>query len=228
MNIVFALPLIIVGVLQLTLIVIFLYRLKYVKEYGLVAWGTFLTVSPAFTGLATMTSYFLFPKIPPQSIIVFFSNILLIVEMGIILLTYHHFKKISIQLLKTIFFTFFIFWVIEFTLKSSPNNVSELNNATVLLRVIVVILVWLYFFDLYSKSFKNYKSIPFFWIALGWLIYYAVTSAAYTPDIESQKEQTGKLIMFYIYSCLSIISSILYGIGFWNTKDWVLQKKAII
>lgn len=210
-------------ILQITIVILFVYRLKYMQQYGLTLWGVYLTMEIIALLVSIAFSQYVFLSVLSVSVSTLFNNIFIIFKLGIILLLFHEFQntKDSKNVLLAIFLIFFFIWIIEFML-TGLENIDALSYAIVFSKVAIISLCWNYLFNIYKHPLKAYKSIPFFWIVLGWLFYNTLTIPADLPEFDSDS-QLFKFINVQLFSLLSVIALIFYAIGFWKTKSWSLN-----
>jgi hypothetical protein len=211
----------IAGCSSLVTVAIFFYHLKSVKQYGLLLWGIFLLLEVIFIGLAGIIQAIFLKNVPLEDALALVSNILLLFYVAITLLIYHKFNPLQPIVLVGSFVIFLIMWFIEFANSYSP-QVELLDTTLIFSKVVIVTLVWLYLFDLYLKPHLKYTDIPFFWIAVGWLLFASISAVTCIPEIVHaanwSKDAIGSIMVI-----AEIISLVLYSIGFWKTKEWIIQ-----
>ena len=200
----------------------FLYRLKYIRNYGLILWGISLFLDIIFIGLAELSHKFLLSNITHEECLFLFENVLMLFGLGIELLLCAKFMKIKPIFLIAIFTVFIAIWLTEFVLKSGQ-TIVKLNITEVFSEVLTVALAWYYLLELSPKSLTPYHKTPFFWIVMGWLISSAISAVLFIPDIGAKADERSKEIIMLITGMAQIIASILYAIGFWKTKNWSLE-----
>jgi hypothetical protein len=209
-------PLVIVAVIlsSLAAIVILFYRLKFIKQYGLTLWGVSLLLNLIFPMLAE-GSHLLLPQIAQSVCFSIFTNTLLLIDFSIVLLLFNRFRPIDYRFLVGILVVFLAIWLVEFAQKGVA---EEFKQTTVFMEVIIVALVWVYLFDLYSKPNVPYVQIPFFWIALGWLSANTISSVLSIPQLAAKTSEENQNVLTIITGLSQIAASVFYCIGFWKTK----------
>ncbi len=212
---------------QIIVIVLFIYRLKYVKAYGLTLWGINLILEIGFTEIFGLLATILFPKIPSKDISILNENLFFVINLGIVLLLFSKFKSVNKSILIGVFGIFLAVWLIEFWFQfMQSDNGQTFYYAARFLRLIVVGLVLWYLAELFATSKSAVIHVPFFWTTIGWFTYYFISQTAFIPEIAEMpfKEMTGAVLLeFIIFSAASFLAFVFYGIGFWKTKDWVLK-----
>ena len=200
----------------------FLYCLKYIRNYGLILWGIFLFLDIIFIGLAELSHKFLLTNISREECLFLFEDVLMLFGLGIELLLCAKFMKIKPIVLIAIFIAFMGVWLTEFALKSGQ-TIVKLNITEVFSQVLTVALAWYYLLELSPKSLTPYHKTPFFWIVMGWLISSAISAVLFIPDMGAKADVLTKEIVGFITGMAQIIAPILYAIGFWKTKNWTLE-----
>jgi hypothetical protein len=209
-------PLIIIAVIlsSLTAIIILFYRLKFIKQYGLTLWGVSLLLNLIFPMLAE-GSHLLLPQIAQSVCFSIFTNTLLLIDFSIVLLLFHRFRPTDYRFLVGILVVFLTIWLVEFAQKGVT---EEFKQTTVFTEVLIVALVWVYLFDLYSRPHVLYAQIPFFWIALGWLSANTISSVLSIPQLAVKTDEESQNVLTIITGLSQIAASVFYCIGFWKTK----------
>jgi hypothetical protein len=143
---------------------------------------------------------------------------------GIFLMLYEKFLPIKRIVLSVLFMIFIAIWLIELMIRGIA-PIKGFDIAEVFSHVSSVALIWFYMFNLYSKSYITYFKMPFFGIALGNLVTCTVSIVLFMPNLILifEKNVFTEALVGIITGLAQVISSILYAIGFWKTKDWVEQ-----
>ena len=214
MNLTQSLVIIAVILSSLTAIVILFYRIKYIKEYGLTLWGVSLLLNLIFPMLAEGSHFFL-PQIDKMVCYSIFTNTLLLIDLSIVLLLFYKFRPTNPKILVGVFMVFLAVWLVEFAQKGAT---EELKQTTVFTEVLIVALVWVYLFDLYSRPNTSYAQMPFFWIVLGWLSANTISSVLSIPQLAQKTDEESQNVLTIITGLSQIAASVFFAIGFWKTK----------
>ena len=212
-----------IGLSILTSVVVFLYRLKYVKHSGLILWGAFSLLNLIFPFLAFSIHALFKTNLTFEASLAIFSNILILFCFGITLLLFNTFKVIKPIASGFIYLIFLSIWLIEFSNKDI-NKLDIFDYAFVFSKIITVGLSWLYLFDIYLKPQSPYKKVPFFWIVIGWLISATISSILNIPNITTVNFWD-KITLETITAFGEIIEASLCALGFWKTKEWILSQE---
>lgn len=209
--------------LYIPFLILFFVRLPYIRQANVLLWGIAMLINILFMGMATITAALL--GLRQQHNAYLFSNVLLVSDMGLWLLQYRQHKPVSDRILWTIFGLFFVIWCGEFAFNIQQNgllHIDRLRIAGLFIHVVIVIGSWLYLIDLFRTPFVPYRRNPFFWLILGWLFYYTVTSTTLFTGIADPSQEP--VLLLYDWTALAeTISTSLYMIGFWKTKGWVIR-----
>jgi hypothetical protein len=200
-----------------------MYRLPYSKQYGIFIWGVFLVTNLIFTSLAIFSHQFFLSSVSVKDCLVLFENVLMIFEVGALLWLFSKFKKIELIYPLIVFVIFMAIWLVEFAINGVSGTVG-FRTTEVFLQVLIVALCWWYLLELYTKSFTSYANIPFFWVVMGLLVSSTISSVLFIPAVAQSGEWNREIIMV-ITGISQLLSLIFYSVGFWKTKNWVLQNQ---
>jgi hypothetical protein len=217
----FAIMAIGVVISQLSVIIIYFVRLKYLKQAKINYWGISILLNVVFTIMALSTVQLL--DTTTTNNVNLFANVLLISDLGFGLLVYQQHKNISKDILWGIFIIFMILWCGEFSLNIKQNgfqNIDRLRITGVFMHLVFVTGAWIYFIDLVKKPFVEFRKIPFFWIIIGWLFFYILTSTTLFTGL-TDKSKLPVLLMFDWTVFAETVANVLYAIAFWKSKKWV-------
>ncbi len=222
-DILFKITLIVAGISQLLLVAVFFIRLPYIYKAKVVFAGIISVVNILLMIMAASTATVL--GMNTQNNIYLFANVLLIFDLGFSLIQYHQHKAVPVAILGAIFLIFFVIWCGEFALNIQSNSIQHIDRLRVtglFIHVIVVAGCWLYLIDLFKTPFISYRKIPFFWIVIGWLFYYTVTSTSLFTGLTDPTHLP--TVLLYDWTAFAdTVANTLYIIGFWKTKDWVVR-----
>lgn len=213
----------IMQLLNVVCVGIFIYRLKYSKQYGVLIWGTFLFSSLIFEGVVDISHKFFLASFSKKECMMLFVNVLMIFELGIVLWLFAKFKKVAPIYPLFIFMVFMAIWLVEFFVNGASGVVS-FRTAQTFSQVLTVVLSAWYLFELYTNPFTGYSNTPFFWIVMGLLFSSTICSILFIPAV-AQLDEWSKGIIGLITGISQLLSLIFYSIGFWKTKNWVLQNQ---
>ena len=216
-----------IAVSNLICIGIFIYRLKYVKDYGLLLLGIFVLLDTIFPVLATVSSLVFEGNVSLQTSLSIVNNVLLLFGFAIVLMLFSNFGTIKKTIAVCIYLIFIGIWLIEFSnvsISKTSTETSTFNYAFVFSKVVTVALCWLYLFEMYLQPHKTYRKIPFFWVVLGWLIAATILSILHLPGIPNG-DSLGKDIIATITASGPILEMVLYSIAFWKTKNALLSNQ---
>jgi hypothetical protein len=206
---------------QLVVIAIYFIRLKYLKQAKINYWGISILLNVVFMLMAFATAKLL--ATTTNNNVNLFANILLISDLGFGLLVYQQHKKISKEVIWGIFIIFIILWCGEFALNIKQNgyqNIDRLRITGVFMHLVFVTGAWIYFIDLIKKPFIEFRRMPFFWIIIGWLFYYILTSTTLFTGLTG-KSKLPVLLMYDWTFFAETVANVLYAIAFWKSKKWV-------
>lgn len=206
-------------IITISVFVIFFQRFSYVKQSNLSLWGGYLLLDATSIGLVVITHKIVFPDLPIETSTSLYVNMFLVIQMGITMLMFRKFYQIEDSYLIIIFVLFLVIWITEIV--TLGKITTTLRLTTVFSRTIIVIGVWLYFFQVYRNTYARITDIPFFWISMGWLVYFGITGAAFIPQIAQNASVVEKEILSNFHTAAEGISRLLYAIGFWKTKKWI-------
>ncbi len=209
----------------------FFMRYKYVLKTNIRFWGVFLLTDPVMLLVSVFFFQFVFKSNELKDSYFLFSNLLRLFEFGFLIYIFQANMKINRFVIQIIVIIFLLIWSIEFFVWSihpsstSPNiqHIDRLHITPVFLGFLVISGVWIYLFNLYKNSLIPYKRIPFFWVSLGWLLYYSVSITTFFEELNFITNPKIRYAILALLAIAQFTSSIFYGIGFWKTKDWVLQ-----
>lgn len=208
---------------QLVVIAIYFVRLKYLKQAKINYWGISILLNVVFTIMAFATAKLL--NTTTTNNINLFANILLMSDLGFGLLVYQQHKKNSKEVTWGIFIVFIVLWCGEFALNIKQNgfqNIDRLRIAGVFMHLVFVAGAWIYFIDLIKKPFVEFRKIPFFWIIIGWLFFYTLTSTTLFTGLTG-KSKLPVLLMYDWTVFAETVANILYAIAFWKSKKWATR-----
>ena len=213
------------ALVKLIVICIFLYRLKYVKQYGLFLWGIYFFLDITFLGIAKIIHSLFFTHLPEYAVTGVFTNILSIFHLGIILIIYSQFKPIKPQLLMGTFIIFLLLFLISS--QSYKTDDTTLTYPILFAKILVFVLMAIYLLDLHSESMVKFTQIPFFFIAMGWLLDCFISVTLYMEQVivDTNEEHLSQNSILMINALVGIGASIFYIIGFWKTKEYVLKNQ---
>jgi hypothetical protein len=217
----FAIMAIGVVISQLSVIIIYFVRLKYLKQAKINYWGISILLNVVFTIMALSTVQLL--DTTTTNNVNLFANVLLISDLGFGLLVYQQHKNINKDILWGIFIIFMILWCGEFSLNIKQNgfqNIDRLRITGVFMHLVFVTGAWIYFIDLVKKPFVEFRKMPFFWIIIGWLFFYILTSTTLFTGL-TDKSKLPVLLMFDWTVFAETVANVLYAIAFWKSKKWV-------
>lgn len=211
---------------QILLIIVFFVRFRYVRKAKLHYWCILVLLDFATIIMALLTASLLnMDKTQSASNFRLFANILLIFDMGLWLLQYQKIKQTNIYLLWAIFIIFIGLWFREFSLNHDPDD-ERLRATSIFLHFVIFVGSWLYLFEQFKNPLTKFRTNPAFWLVVGWLFFYTLTSTIYFKGITKAFKTNADTIFLYDWTFIAMtISNILYIIAFWKTKEWVLKNR---
>jgi hypothetical protein len=203
---------------SLLIIALFFYHLKYIKATKIGLWGVVLTMDILFPLFDALMSHIL--KIPYESVLFFSTELLDFMAFGITLILFSEHNKI----LWAIFAIFVCIWISELNAHLPLTGIKifdTLRYTSLFVCMVVVMGVLVYWLGLFRKNAIFFLKDPFFWITLGWFVFYLLTSTTYMPI--TKNSDFVKTVIIGDVSLAGVLANICYGIGFWKSKDWVLK-----
>lgn len=216
--------LLLLHIIQFSCICVFIFRYKYIRLSAIFLWGIYLIVDFSLTIIASNYSDNDISGLTSNAFIMLLTNVFLIFALAFILLITRKLKIVNEKILAANFAIFLAIWLIEFYNKSTSENII-LNTSEVFEKITIVCICWVYILTTYEKNISNYFNSPALYIVIGWFFYSMTFVLFANPDILNRIAQWLVDFQLLITFIAQIIAYTLYGIGFWKTKQWVLQNQ---
>lgn len=206
----------------LSVIILFFYHFKYIKKADFGLWGVALLADILFTALFAVMASVL--NIPQEKACFIGGELTGLVSFCLILSIYYHQKIVSENIIWAVFLLFVAIWITElnsYLRTTDMRNFGSLTYTSVFMCIVIVVGVLIYWLGLFRKNALFFLKDPFFWISLGWFIFYLLISTTYIPI--TKNSEFVKNVIIGDVSLAGVLSNICYCIAFWKAKDWVLK-----
>jgi hypothetical protein len=203
-------------ILELSAIIVFLFRYKYATKAGLDLLGIGLTITFIFPILGTLSAKIMHQDISQATILA--ENITLFFDFSLIVITYHRQLIVKQEFVLIVWVIFLFIWLAEL-LPQPAMSMERLPKTNVFISVTMVVGILVYWLSVFQKASFYYLRNPFFWVTIGWFIYYFLDSTTYL-DFKALSS-VKRVVLFGEKAVIWIIFDIFYIIAFWKSKDWV-------
>ncbi len=127
------------------------------------------------------------------------------------------FKPSSIHVALIAFF-FFLVLTTSFFL----NNIKIIDNLSISIEAIIIILYSLSFFYFVMKNltYNDLLSTPYFWINIAFLIYFSgnLFLFVFSSYLQKHDQSSTYIHLYIIHSILNLLYYIIISIGFWKAR----------
>jgi hypothetical protein len=164
-------------------------------------------------------------KLPVNETVFLFDNIVVFFTFALFLLAYSKQQIVPQHIAWVTFVVFGIIWAGELGINLFKNGVvgmQRLRVAPVFLCGIVISGVLFYWFKVLRKNEFFYLKNPFFWVTLGWFIYFVLDVPTHFPSI-AHKPFFEKIVLFGYLSVYTLMSHVCHIVAFWKTRNWMLK-----
>ncbi len=206
---------------QFLLLGIFVWRLKFVKIATIEHIGVYYAVELLLPMMGLAAAMLL--KLSTNETVFLFDNIVLFFAFSLFLITYSKQKIVADLFIWVAFVILSTVWIGEFGIGFFKNGIvgmQRLHITPVFFCGVAITGVLVYWLKIFKVNQIFYLQNPFFWVSLGWFIYFVLDLPTHFPSI-AKRPFFEKLFLFGYLSFYNIMAHLCFMVAFWKSKKWV-------